>query len=140
MESDIAAVKSTLDAIQSDGLVTAIDTGWWGAASGLGDATGNAFSGISQYLDDLIVAHQAVVDRITQSASTYADTEDNNVALVSSVGSGGSAPVPSAGSTSSLAPLPSGGTGGAGMLTGDRKSTRLNSSHVEISYAVFCLK
>src|SRR5690349_23555417 len=25
-------------------------------------------------------------------------------------------------------------------LYGDRKSTRLNSSHVEISYAVFCLK
>src|SRR6201989_3665691 len=25
-------------------------------------------------------------------------------------------------------------------LAGDRKSTRLNSSHVEISYAVFCLK
>src|SRR6266513_5326414 len=25
-------------------------------------------------------------------------------------------------------------------LTGDRKSTRLNSSHVSISYAVFCLK
>src|SRR5690349_22701979 len=34
--------------------------------------------------------------------------------------------------------------GGAGVLHGqsrqDRKSTRLNSSHVEISYAVFCLK
>src|SRR5438874_10018069 len=28
--------------------------------------------------------------------------------------------------------------GGAGRS--DRKSTRLNSSHVEISYAVFCLK
>src|SRR5690349_23887598 len=31
----------------------------------------------------------------------------------------------------------------AGLLLGgevDRKSTRLNSSHVEISYAVFCLK
>src|SRR5690349_23603091 len=28
----------------------------------------------------------------------------------------------------------------AGVLAGDRKSTRLNSSHVEISYAVFCLK
>src|SRR6266576_730877 len=27
-----------------------------------------------------------------------------------------------------------------GMLTSDRKSTRLNSSHVEISYAVFCWK
>src|SRR6266496_5931952 len=26
------------------------------------------------------------------------------------------------------------------LATGDRKSTRLNSSHVEISYAVFCLK
>src|SRR5436309_13510938 len=25
-------------------------------------------------------------------------------------------------------------------LNGDRKSTRLNSSHVKISYAVFCLK
>src|SRR5690606_40721903 len=25
-------------------------------------------------------------------------------------------------------------------FTGDRKSTRLNSSHVKISYAVFCLK
>src|SRR5215469_12513147 len=27
-----------------------------------------------------------------------------------------------------------------GVLQTDRKSTRLNSSHVEISYAVFCLK
>src|SRR5256885_8406653 len=26
------------------------------------------------------------------------------------------------------------------QVLGDRKSTRLNSSHVEISYAVFCLK
>src|SRR5438874_8973096 len=26
------------------------------------------------------------------------------------------------------------------FITEDRKSTRLNSSHVEISYAVFCLK
>src|SRR5690625_4278496 len=31
--------------------------------------------------------------------------------------------------------------GDAGTITrGDRKSTRLNSSHVAISYAVFCLK
>src|SRR5690349_24027984 len=28
----------------------------------------------------------------------------------------------------------------SGAAPGDRKSTRLNSSHVEISYAVFCLK
>src|SRR6266511_5897820 len=26
------------------------------------------------------------------------------------------------------------------LVAGDRKSTRLNSSHVKISYAVFCLK
>src|SRR5438874_11683001 len=30
--------------------------------------------------------------------------------------------------------------GGWAHGAGDRKSTRLNSSHVEISYAVFCLK
>src|SRR5690606_41598753 len=29
---------------------------------------------------------------------------------------------------------------GLGGFFGDRKSTRLNSSHVKISYAVFCLK
>src|SRR5207302_6763381 len=29
---------------------------------------------------------------------------------------------------------------GAGVIVSDRKSTRLNSSHVKISYAVFCLK
>src|SRR3712207_7939818 len=28
----------------------------------------------------------------------------------------------------------------AGLLARDRKSTRLNSSHANISYAVFCLK
>src|SRR2546430_10311413 len=28
----------------------------------------------------------------------------------------------------------------SGSITGDRKSTRLNSSHSQISYAVFCLK
>src|SRR3712207_7659699 len=31
-------------------------------------------------------------------------------------------------------------TGGARHLRRDRKSTRLNSSHANISYAVFCLK
>src|SRR5437868_11420911 len=30
--------------------------------------------------------------------------------------------------------------GAAGFAVGDRKSTRLNSSHVSSSYAVFCLK
>src|SRR6266496_6461945 len=37
-------------------------------------------------------------------------------------------------------PLPAGAAKNAATvpLSGDRKSTRLNSSHVEISYAVFC--
>src|SRR2546430_4546485 len=33
-----------------------------------------------------------------------------------------------------------GGGSGIGAATADRKSTRLNSSHSQISYAVFCLK
>src|SRR5947207_9654665 len=33
-----------------------------------------------------------------------------------------------------------GGAGGDRRRGGDRKSTRLNSSHTVISYAVFCLK
>src|SRR5207249_6948526 len=33
-----------------------------------------------------------------------------------------------------------GATARAAWMVGDRKSTRLNSSHVSISYAVFCLK
>src|SRR5690349_22937654 len=37
-------------------------------------------------------------------------------------------------------PLLQMGLAAALALVGDRKSTRLNSSHVEISYAVFCLK
>src|SRR5258707_13210267 len=36
--------------------------------------------------------------------------------------------------------LPAGGAGRAGRAEGDPKSTRLNSSHANISYAVFCLK
>src|SRR5256885_4236256 len=42
-----------------------------------------------------------------------------------------------------VAPAEPGGGGTAealGALVGDRKSTRLNSSHLVISYAVFCLK
>src|SRR3712207_7255697 len=34
----------------------------------------------------------------------------------------------------------SGDRAGRGVDDGDRKSTRLNSSHANISYAVFCLK
>src|SRR3989442_4783422 len=39
-----------------------------------------------------------------------------------------------------LAPVGARLRGGELVLVEDRKSTRLNSSHVRISYAVFCLK
>src|SRR5215469_16259323 len=39
-----------------------------------------------------------------------------------------------------LPPAANIGFGHSNMRERDRKSTRLNSSHVEISYAVFCLK
>src|SRR2546427_113065 len=42
--------------------------------------------------------------------------------------------------TNSSPILPATGTGCSVSVTGDRKSTRLNSSHSQISYAVFCLK
>src|SRR5439155_14261364 len=50
-------------------------------------------------------------------------------------------PLPSSGGGDHSS-LPSGeGRGGGRLRPGsDRKSTRLNSSHVAISYAVFCLK
>src|SRR2546430_12972037 len=38
------------------------------------------------------------------------------------------------------APHPEARGAGAALPGGDRKSTRLNSSHSQISYAVFCLK
>src|SRR5439155_6268609 len=37
-------------------------------------------------------------------------------------------------------PAPTGDAPGEAAVSGDGKSTRLNSSHVAISYAVFCLK
>jgi len=124
MESDIQAVKSTLNSIQSDGLVTAIDTGQWGAASGLGDATGNAFSAISEFTSDMITAHQAVVDRINQSAQAYRDAEANNTAAASGVGSGvGSAPASGGGGSIPAGPGSSGGLGsGAGNAAADVKA------------------
>src|SRR5690349_24236776 len=48
---------------------------------------------------------------------------------------------PTAGAAGLAGSTSTGTSTGSGGGTGtDRKSTRLNSSHVEISYAVFCLK
>src|SRR5215211_1781598 len=47
---------------------------------------------------------------------------------------------PSAGGTTESLQVFLNGIGRYRLLTADRKSTRLNSSHTVISYAVFCLK
>src|SRR3712207_8028039 len=52
---------------------------------------------------------------------------------------GRAAPVPGARAPRAGPPARRGG-GGARARGADRKSTRLNSSHANISYAVFCLK
>src|SRR5437588_8665907 len=54
-------------------------------------------------------------------------------------------PISHRGSEGVLRPIPAGARAGRrparrGPAGGDRKSTRLNSSHTVISYAVFCLK
>src|SRR5690625_7001647 len=43
-------------------------------------------------------------------------------------------------SMTQIQPTPDADAARSGLDLGDRKSTRLNSSHVAISYAVFCLK
>src|SRR5215510_15724043 len=48
--------------------------------------------------------------------------------------------VPESTATVRSMPVPTSGFSGRRQGTADRKSTRLNSSHVAISYAVFCLK
>src|SRR5256885_3193586 len=56
-------------------------------------------------------------------------------------GAGAAPPVqPRSGQQPRCLDLPPGGRPGARGASGDRKSTRLNSSHLVISYAVFCLK
>src|SRR5690606_40848124 len=60
-------------------------------------------------------------------------------APVALAASGSSAKVP-AGASAVADDLPPADPAQFARCLGDRKSTRLNSSHVKISYAVFCLK
>src|ERR1039458_10412514 len=62
-----------------------------------------------------------------ETANTLAGTTDVKGPCASTGGGG----VPEPGTATLL---------GMGLLLRDRKSTRLNSSHLGISYAVFCLK
>src|SRR5215217_8481427 len=52
----------------------------------------------------------------------------------------GALPISRGAGTSGVEPSPRETTGSSSANGRDRKSTRLNSSHANISYAVFCLK
>src|SRR5699024_6981328 len=98
---------------------------------------------VDEMLDGLSFAYGTLVERIPETMVIHRKAEKNGkVGLVSGGGSGHEPAHP--------------GFVGKGMLSSavagqvftsptpdqvlDRKSTRLNSSHVSISYAVFCLK
>src|SRR5204862_4785447 len=68
---------------------------------------------------------------VSQSRGTLADTALVSISAV---------PVASVTVSPAAASVTAGQTVQLAAVTRDRKSTRLNSSHVEISYAVFCLK
>src|SRR5690606_39685185 len=67
-------------------------------------------------------------------------TDDDSLVLVDATSAAGGLPVdPAQFDVYYFAPQKCFASDG-GLWIGDRKSTRLNSSHVKISYAVFCLK
>src|SRR3712207_7258086 len=66
------------------------------------------------------------------------DSDDGDPASPSSAASASTPPAASAAITPSPGAAPADYV--PASLDGDRKSTRLNSSHANISYAVFCLK
>jgi uncharacterized protein YukE len=118
MQQDITELQATLNDIQSNGLVTSLQVGSWEAPSSLGGATGNSFAAISEFTNDLIAAHQTVIDKINQSAQAYTDAEANNVAAVNSVGSGAGGSVPGSTGGGALPSAPGGAGPGAGIGSG----------------------
>src|SRR5690606_40220640 len=85
---------------------------------------------------DLVVAAPRVVVGLDEVPPDPAGDAAHGVphAAVLSISSRSSSMRPAA-SASLMSLWPA---GGRTVSTGDRKSTRLNSSHVKISYAVFC--
>src|SRR2546426_7211210 len=78
--------------------------------------------------------HSIVRLRVFAFSSVVAYLSDSQICL----GSAGSAKLlPESGVRGTMS---EGGKGGCHGRARDRKSTRLNSSHLVISYAVFCLK
>src|SRR5438477_9425968 len=92
-----------------------------------------------------------MVLRLSRQGATMSDHVDRRTFLKRAGAAGAGAVIasrlPTPGSASAqdatVRPDPAAKRGGTlrfGTLSADRKSTRLNSSHMSISYAVFCLK
>src|SRR5256885_10852413 len=71
---------------------------------------------------------------VALAAGAYAVARQSSMFAIETVDVRGASPATEAAVRKALAPLE-----GTSLLS-DRKSTRLNSSHLVISYAVFCLK
>src|SRR5690606_39332581 len=82
------------------------------------------------------VVASGIADALFRSAAIWIGRVRGGLAIATALAGAGFAAI-SGSSTASAATLSS--TSLPAMIK-DRKSTRLNSSHVKISYAVFCLK
>src|SRR5690606_41899898 len=80
-----------------------------------------------------VVGEGRITPRYAWTGGTSATDTDSIGHLFADVFFGGASTTAGDGQGGFKAPYPV-------NVTGDRKSTRLNSSHVKISYAVFCLK
>src|SRR5438874_8132298 len=79
--------------------------------------------------------------RHTSSLRDWSSDVCSSDLILEKIGAGGMGEVLSHSRSKSCARSPGGGSRDfVSTRAVDRKSTRLNSSHVEISYAVFCLK
>src|SRR5690554_8015983 len=96
-------------------------------------ARGKAEEGDKTMIDVLEAAYRA----ISESVASGADLSEAVEAAVEGAKEGMEATIPMVARKGRASYL---GERSAGHQDPDRKSTRLNSSHVRISYAVFCLK
>src|SRR5207249_9622643 len=91
---------------------------------------GVALAGVMRFLDERVVGVEAPEQLSSPRHDAIEDVDpDREVCRVDER----TAPIFNQPTRRGLLPMPPGGAL-------DRKSTRLNSSHVSISYAVFCLK
>src|SRR5258708_8921228 len=82
-----------------------------------------------------ILAAMVLVHTMCGSAAAQEKPAVSKDIIVTLLGTGGPEPTPTRFGPATLVQA-----GGLNLLFEDRKSTRLNSSHQIISYAVFCLK